>query len=302
MSLVSRRAALALGAGALLSGCAGSVRHPAGARPVDIHAYPIASFVPGSAETRFGALEFLSGVELECTDKAFGGFSALRIIDGERRFIAVSDKGHWLTGEMILTEGRISGIAKAEIGPILDADGVPLAVNWKDDTESLAISGGAAFIGIEIENQIYRFEIASGPMAAKGSAIAVPSEMALLHPLYGPESLEVMPANSSTPGAILVIAEDDPEGEGRIPGFIIPQSGAPAQRFRLLKEGRFRPTDCAFLPGGDLLVMERTQSIWAPMQMRLRRVRLAELKDGATISGEVIFSAGPEPRSTILKG
>jgi hypothetical protein len=288
---ISRRAVLAgLGASALLTGCGGGVRHPAPQRPVLLRTFPIKSFDPASAETRFGALEFLSGVELECDDPDFGGLSAFRLDTLGVRFLSLSDRGTWFSGALIYDADRIIAVGGTILGPIRGPDGVPLATLWQHDTESLALDGTTAYVGVENDNQIYKFDISDGAMEAHGTALALPPEAQQLHPLYGFESLAIMPVQSDTPGALLAIAEEDPAMQGRTPGWILSET-APPKRLTIVKHDRFRISDCAFLPDGDLLLLERTLSIWAPLQIRLRRIPLAELKDGAVIEGRVIFGA-----------
>jgi hypothetical protein len=48
------------------------------------------------------------------------------------------------------------------------------------------------------------------------------------------------------------------------------------------------PTDCAFLPNGDLLVLERGVALIA-FRMRLARVPAAEVKPGAVLRGETLL-------------
>lgn len=48
------------------------------------------------------------------------------------------------------------------------------------------------------------------------------------------------------------------------------------------------PTDCAFLPDGDLLVLERGVSLLA-FGMRLVRVPAAEVRPDATLQGDVLL-------------
>ncbi len=50
------------------------------------------------------------------------------------------------------------------------------------------------------------------------------------------------------------------------------------------------PTDCKFLPNGDLLVLERGVSLFA-FVMNLRRVPAAEVRPGNLMRGELLLSA-----------
>src|SRR5690606_794711 len=48
------------------------------------------------------------------------------------------------------------------------------------------------------------------------------------------------------------------------------------------------PTDCAFLPNGDLLVLERGIALLS-FTMALKRVPAADVRPGATMRGEVLL-------------
>jgi hypothetical protein len=48
------------------------------------------------------------------------------------------------------------------------------------------------------------------------------------------------------------------------------------------------PTDCAFLPDGDLLVLERGVALLA-FKMRLVRIPAAEVKPGAVLKGQTLL-------------
>src|SRR5690606_16724384 len=50
------------------------------------------------------------------------------------------------------------------------------------------------------------------------------------------------------------------------------------------------PTDCAFMPNGDLLVLERGLALLA-FQMRLIRVPAADVKPGAHLKGEQLLQS-----------
>ena len=80
----------------LLAGC-GSMNTSEGG-PAEIHGTAISAFKPGSEQTRFGALEFLGGLELSSSNALLGALSAIRFRPDERHFISVLDTGLWLTG------------------------------------------------------------------------------------------------------------------------------------------------------------------------------------------------------------
>jgi hypothetical protein len=291
MSGLTRRAALAGGLAGALTGCGPWVREPQPRRPLRVEALPLASFRSGSFDRRFGRLEFLSGVELVAEDHGFGGLSAFRLREDGRRFLAVTDEGNWLSGEMLVDGGRIIGLGGVEIAPLLDEDGAPLAARGAWDAESLALAGDIAFVGVEVENAILRYNLATDGLAARGTRIAIPPAIAGLDEYRGLEAMAVMPLLSPFPGAILAVAEDGPASGERIPAFILGPEGQPEADLTIRKEGRFRVTDIAFAPNGDLLILERAQSISTGIQTRLRRARGADVIGGAVLEPETLFGA-----------
>jgi len=103
---------------------------PSAAPPVaiEVRAEPITAFdVRDPSLRQFGLLEFRGGLVLRSSDQHFGGISAIRVAPDGAHFIALTDKGWWFRGRILYEGTRPSGIADAEMAPILGADGRPLA-------------------------------------------------------------------------------------------------------------------------------------------------------------------------------
>src|SRR3546814_2850533 len=78
----------------------------------------IQRFMPGSAQTRYGSLEFLGGLRYSSSDSRVGGVSAIRFRPNGRDFLAVLDTGKWMTGAIERDgEGRLSGLARVSVVP-----------------------------------------------------------------------------------------------------------------------------------------------------------------------------------------
>src|SRR5262249_42545127 len=122
---------------------------------INITARTIDSFKAGqSDQVRFGALEFRGGLELTSSYRQLGGLSAIRVAADGQRFVALTDKGRWLTGRLAYARERPSGIADAVMAPMLGPDGRPLASRGWYDTESIAEDRGTLYVGIERVNRI----------------------------------------------------------------------------------------------------------------------------------------------------
>ena len=169
---------------------------------LDIAATPIDRFVPaGSA--RVGALEFRGGLVLSAASADFGGWSGMVIDPDGAGFIAVSDRGFWLTGRIESEGDRPTGIAQAKLAPMRAANGGPLAGQRRGDVESLARIPGGFVVGIERVQEVWRFDGAD-PLRATGRALLLDEGLAKLGSNEGPEALLAPP--SGTPAALILFS------------------------------------------------------------------------------------------------
>jgi hypothetical protein len=260
-----------------------------GITAVPITATPIASFAPATpSRQRFGRLEFRGGLTLRSPNAAFGGLSGLwRSPDGEQ-LIAVSDRGRWLTAQLRHAGGHLVGMDDGVMGPFLSATGRPLSKTRSYDTESLAISGGRAYVGVERVQEVLRFDWPRGGRPSRARAMAVPPGVKALPRNRGLEALGIATAGSPVAGALVGIAEEPPRSGGP-DGFILtgPRKGS----FHVVRRDGFAVTDLAFLPGGDLLILERRYVPPFSLAMRLRLIDGRELAPGAMLDGEVLLTA-----------
>ena len=112
---------------------------------IDVSATPITTFEPRNpSRTRFGALEFRSGLVLTSEARTFGGFSELHIDPDGSHFVSASDRGVWLRGRIVYRDGKLAGIADAEMAPMLGPDGKTLISRGWCDSESLTFRDGMA--------------------------------------------------------------------------------------------------------------------------------------------------------------
>ena len=282
-----RRAALGVALLALLSLSASAQNSPRPAEaPVAIvvSAKPIAVFEPRDpARVRFGALTFRGGMELTSPYAEFGGISALRVNADGARFLAVTDKGRWLRGRIVYDGTRPSGIADAEMAPVLGSDGRPMAARGWYDTESIAEDGGIVYLGLERVNRIVRFDVARSGLLARGQPIPVPPGIAKLSHNKGLECLVFVPRGRT----LIAISERSLDDDGNIKGFLI--GGPNPGEFAVKRIGDFDISDCAVTPAGDLLLLERSFSRLKGVGMRIRRVPLSEVTPGATLDGPALI-------------
>src|SRR5262249_11050620 len=119
---------------------------------IEVNARSIPAFEPRDrARTRFGALEYRSGLVLTSSYRGFGRLSGIRFLDTKgERFIAISDQGAWFSGNIRYSGRSIAGLDNVEAAPILNAEGRPITEKrfWYD-TESIALDGSFAYVGLE---------------------------------------------------------------------------------------------------------------------------------------------------------
>ena len=261
---------------------------PSAAPPVaiEVHSESITAFDVRDASLRqFGLLEFRGGLMLRSSYQHFGGISAIRVAPDGAHFIALTDKGWWFRGRIVYEATRPSGIADAEMAPILGADGRPLAARGWYDTESIAEDGGTLYVGIERSSDRPLQLRQGGPLcprpadrAAAGTALAASR---------GIEALVFVPKGLPLAGTLIAISERGLDKAGNIRGFLI--GGASPGDFAVTRSSNFDVTDAALLPGGDVLLLERRFSWSSGLAVRMRRIPLGEIKPGAVVDGPVLF-------------
>ena len=280
---------------ASLSADAQAPRAPAQApraqiQSIEIAAQAIESFDPrDTAMMQFGALRFRGGLVLTSPHREFGGLSAIRMLDGSGRFIAVTDKGNWLRARIVLRDGRPIAIADAEMAPVLGPDGRPVANrrNWYD-TEALADDGGTLYVGIERSHEILRFDYGRNGLRARGQPMGVPPAIKSLPANRGIECLVTPAKGQPLAGSLIAISERGLDAAGNIVGFLLgPQAGM----FTVKRGDEFDISDCALTPRGDLLLLERRFSWTRGLAIRIRRVPLARIAPRAVLDGADIFFA-----------
>ena len=280
--------ALSTGLLALAAGI-GVAQRATVAQRIEIQVETIENFDARDASRRqFGALQFRGGLVLKSSHSDFGGLSAVRIAPDGRRFISVTDKGHWLRGLVTYRGDKPAGIADAEIAPILGPDGRPLNRRGWYDTEALAEADGALYVGIERAHEIVRFEYRGVGLPGRGQPIAAPPGLKTLPSNKGLECLAMPAKGQPYAGTLVAISERGLDTAGHIRGFLIGPAGG---TFSVKRSDEFDISDCAITPRGDLLLLERRFSWARGVAMRIRRVPLAMLKPGALLDGpELIFA------------
>ncbi len=276
---------------ALLIGILSPIGIGASSVDVPVASLPIKDFLAGSSQKRFGKLEFVGGLVMKSPEPLFGAISSIRFrLDG-RNFVAVLDTGHWMTGEIARDRvGALSGLSNVHIDAMLDRDGNSAKRKVDMDAEGLALRDGKAYVSYE---QFHRIEVFpdTGFDTAKPKALLpylIPNRE--LRRNGGIETLVAAPSKSPLAGAMVVVAEDSVDANGNLFAAILegPRKGL----FEVKREGSFAVTDGAFLPSGDLLLLERRFNFAEGVGMRIRRIHADAIKPGSLVDGDVLVEAG----------
>ncbi|MEX0590142.1 MAG: esterase-like activity of phytase family protein, partial [Xanthobacteraceae bacterium] len=259
--------------------------------PIKITATAIDRFSRNEPDQRrFGALEFRGGLVLASETERFGGLSGLSIEPDGQKFLALSDRGNWVRGRILVNGDRPTGIADAELAPVLGANGRPLASSGWYDTEALAHDGGTLYVGIERVQRLVRLDYGSDGLAARARTLATPAGIRELPSNQGIESLAFVPKPLPLGGTLIALSERGLDANGNIRGFLI--GGPSPGTFSVKRSNDFDVTDAALTPDGNLLILERHFSFLRGVGMRIRRVPLSDVKPGAVLEGTVLIEAG----------
>jgi len=258
--------------------------------PVTISSRPITEFRIGSAESQFGRLEFVGGLEMRGSSRHFGASSAFRFLKPGSDFIGVADTGFWFFGRIERdAAGKPAGVGDFSMTQMVDASGKLISKKWEVDAEGLDVEGDIATVGFERNHRIAQFRIE--PAGMKGPLrtlnFLVPKNE--LRQNRGFETVTRAHPSGQHEGGLVVVSEKSLDKDGNIFAAIIegPNKGI----FKVKRNGEFDITDGAFLPNGDLLLLERSFSMATGVKMRLRRIYGESVAKGVVADGPVLLEA-----------
>lgn len=192
----------------------------------------------------------------------FGGFSAIEISANGEAFVALSDKGSYVSGTIRRDKsGRIKDVETGAVRRLKSNEDAPLK-SGRNDSEGLAIAAdGTVFVSFEGVARVLRYrridglaenlprpkEFASFPRNASLEALAIDGKGALY---TFPEEL-----TASKRLRLFTGQPGNPDG----PDFPVWKfsDGKWSQPFSLPRKGNYLPVGADFGPNGRLYVLER---------------------------------------------
>jgi hypothetical protein len=243
----------------------------------------------------FDELKLLSAFELRSRHPHFGGISGLSI-GADGRLYAVSDRGFWLSAQMRHdSEGVLVNLLDWQIKPILTPERTPTD-GLLTDAEALARAPDGSFIvGFEQNHRLWRYLPPPLTFDSPAQPITPPSDLAKAPRNGGLECVAVLPS-----GEILTLAEELQNKDGTFKGWLIDDQQTVELSY--LPSDGFRVSDCAALPNGDVIVLERQLSIFLAFSARLKLVRAASIQPHAMLNGEDLLRLEPPLRLDNFEG
>lgn len=183
---------------------------------------------------------------------------------------------------------------------LVGADGAAIEEKFDSDAEGIDIDGDIATVSFERRHRVVEYRLDPDLMGAplrQLPTLVPPREMRLNK---GFETIVHAPADGPLAGARLIVAERSIDAAGD--SFAAVLEGPEKGVFTVARHDDFDITDGAFLPGGDLLLLERYFSAFTGVRMRLRRIDAASIRPGATVDGDILLTADMDRQIDNMEG
>ncbi|WIJ25656.1 esterase-like activity of phytase family protein [Devosia sp. RR2S18] len=262
--------------------------------PVSVTAAPIDTFKDVPVGGQVDGLIWRGGVSLTSQQDTFGGLSGLAVTGPHQQVVFVTDRGSFISGQLAYDDqARLFGFIGVTAEALQNSRGEVLPRQYARDAESVdtIYRNGepiAVRVGFEHLTRVADFALVDGIPGGAAREVSIPDWLTNLRTNQSLESLCIAPPASPIAGSTLLLTEDARDEAGNQRGWFLGQNDVGPVSYR--SSNRLVPTDCAFLPNGDLLVLERGVSLLTFL-MAVRRVPAAEVRPGNVMVGEVLLEA-----------
>ena len=261
---------------------------------ITVTAQPVTGFQGAAPGQPAGKLIFEGGLVLDSASDVFGGLSGIGFTSASGHLVTVSDRGNFVSGQLIYDEaGAPLGLVGVTTSPIQNTKGADLPQGRAQDAEALAIverdgTPAAVRVGFENITRVADFALEGHLPTGAARDLNIPSWLSKTRTNETLEAVCIAPPTSPVAGSTLLITEGVITDDGEHSAFLLGVNDRGPLSYR--SGATTNPTDCAFLPNGDLLVLERGV-VLVSFVARLVRIKAADVRPGAHLDGEVLLEA-----------
>jgi len=267
---------------------------PVAAVEATVNAVQVNSFRDVPVGGQVDRLIFRGGMAMTSPDDTFGGLSGMTMTGPNGQALFVTDRGSFVSGHLAYDDsGQLFGFIGVTIEPMRNSKGEILPRQYAKDAESVdtVYRDGvpvAARVSFEHLTRVADFALTNGIPGGPAREVSIPQWLTDLRTNESLESVCVAPPASPIAGSTLLLTENYLDAAGNHRGYLLGQ--ADKGEIAYTKSPVVNPTECAFLPNGDLLVLERGVSMLT-FVMNLRRVKADQVRAGDVMAGELLLTA-----------
>jgi hypothetical protein len=259
-----------------------------------ITAIPITTFMGAEVGQPVQGLIWRGGIEMQSPSDTFGGLSGLGFTGPDHRLVMVSDRGNFVSGQLIYDEAnRPLSLVGVRVDPIQNSKGNELPRAFARDAEAMAViirddAPAGIRVGFENLTRVADFQLVDAIPEGPAREVTIPDWLTETRTNASLEAVCIAPPLSPIAGSTLLLTEGVIDDDGEHSAWLLGQNDKGPLSY--ISSDGTNPTDCAFLPNGDLLVLERG-IVLLSFSMRLKRIPAAEVNPGAHMQGEILLQA-----------
>lgn len=267
---------------------------PATAEEITVTSIPIETFKGAAIGEPVEGVVWRGGVELQSDSMQFGGLSGMAFTGADQRLAFVSDAGWFISGQLIYDEaGVMRELVGVQVDAIQNSKGDALPRAYVRDAEAVTPilrDGSIAAVRVGFENltRVADFDVIDGRPGGPAREIQIPDWLTSLRTNESLEAVCIAPDASPVAGSTMLITEGDETADGNLAAYM--RGNQDRGEFEIIKTPGLNPTDCAFLPDGDMLLLERGTGLLG-FVMQIRRIDATDVQPSQAIRGEVILTA-----------
>ena len=254
---------------------------PGRAEPLEIKVRPVHLDPDRPSVDRVGKLRYLGGLRLTARDRRFGGLSGLTFIEHDK-LLAVSDRGWWVSFNIVEKDGRLVDVRGATIDRLRDVNGAPIKRKSYRDAEAVEIAeDGSLVVAFERRHRLWRYSPPPGHVDTPAEELPVLSAWDELPSNGGFEAIATGPGKRR-----LLVSERAENDASKLAGWLFERGRY--RRLTYATVGQFVPTDFARMSSGDLIALERRFTVVGGFASRLQIIDRKTIRPRANLSGREI--------------